>query len=351
MRASYCKYTLRFRVPAGTSRGVMTEKTTYFLKLEDEAVPGVCGIGECALFKGLSADDAPGYEDKLRELCANIRRDTDTDLSAWPSIRFGLETAIYDFSNGGRRMPFPSDFTEGKAGIPINGLVWMGDKEEMIARVDEKLKAGFTTVKIKVGAIDFESELEVVKHVRKVFPPEAVAIRLDANGGFTPENALLRLEALSRYGIHSIEQPIRQGQWEEMRRICEESPIDVALDEELIGIGKPEEMGRMLDEVRPRYIILKPSLVGGFSGAEAWMRQAAVRGIGGWITSALESNAGLNAIAQWTARMGAELPQGLGTGSLYTNNIGSPLRQAGESLFYDPAGSWEFPEMDWITAD
>lgn len=347
MKAKYCRYVLKFKQPAGTSRGVLHEKETYFLRLEDENAPGVYGIGECAVFRGLSADDVPRYEDKLKELCANIGRDEATDLQCFPSIMFGLQTAIYDISNGGRMLPFPSAFTEGEAGIPINGLVWMGTKDEMLARIREKIEAGFTTIKLKVGAIDFDSELEMVKFIRSCYSPESLTIRLDANGGFTPENALQRLSEFAKYGIHSIEQPIKAGQWEEMRRLCDNSPIDIALDEELIGIFTPERMGEMLDAVKPRYIILKPSLVGGFSGSQMWMQQAAVRGIGGWITSALESNVGLNAIAQWTARMGADMPQGLGTGALYVNNIASPLSVVGDSLRYDPSAEWSFPSLDW----
>lgn len=347
MKAKYCRYVLKFKQPAGTSRGVLHEKETYFLRLEDESAPGVYGIGECAVFRGLSADDVPGYEDKLKELCANIGRDEATDLQSFPSIMFGLQTAIYDISNGGRMLPFPSAFTEGEAGIPINGLVWMGTKDEMLARIREKIEAGFTTIKLKVGAIDFENELEMVKFIRSSYSAESLTIRLDANGGFTPENALQRLSEFSKYGIHSIEQPIKAGQWEEMRRLCDNSPIDIALDEELIGVFTPERMGEMLDAVKPRYIILKPSLVGGFSGSQMWMQQAAVRGIGGWITSALESNVGLNAIAQWTARMGADMPQGLGMGTLYVNNIGSPLSVVGDSLRYDPSAVWSFPSLDW----
>lgn len=347
MKASYAKYVLHFKQPAGTSRGVLLDKETYFLKLEDEDTPGVYGLGECAVFRGLSADDVPGYEVKLKELCANISADRDTDLSEFPSIRFGLETAIYDFSNGCRRTPFPSDFTEGRTAIPINGLVWMGTKDEMLHRIDDKIKAGFTTIKLKIGAIDTESELDLVRHIRKVFPPEVLTIRLDANGGFTPDNALQKLSEFARYGIHSIEQPIKQKQWDAMAKICKESPIDVALDEELIGINTPEAMGEMLEAVKPRYIILKPSLVGGFSGSQEWMRQAAIRDIGGWITSALESNVGLNAIAQWTAMMGAKLPQGLGTGQLFTNNFVSPLEQVDDVLRFNPQRQWQLPEFDW----
>ena len=347
MKANYCRYVLKFKQPAGTSRGVLHEKETYFLRLEDESAPGVYGIGECAVFRGLSADDVPEYEDKLKELCANIGRGEATDLQSYPSIQFGLETAIYDIANGGRRQPFPSAFTEGMVGIPINGLVWMGSKEEMLSRIKEKIEAGFTTIKLKVGAINFESELEMVKFIRSCYSADALTIRLDANGGFTPADAPQRLSEFAKYGIHSIEQPIKAGQWEEMRRLCAGSPIDIALDEELIGIFTPEKMGEMLDAVRPKYIILKPALVGGFSGSQMWMQQAAVRGIGGWITSALESNVGLNAIAQWTARMGADMPQGLGTGALYVNNIGSPLSVVGDSLRYDPSAAWSFPALGW----
>lgn len=346
MKAKYCRYVLQFKQPAGTSRGVLHEKETFFIRLEDEEAPGVYGIGECAVFRGLSCDDVPHYEEKLQELCRNISNERDTDLSEFPSLTFGLETAIYDFVNGGRRMPFPGDFTEGLQKVPINGLVWMGTKEEMLRRIDDKIKAGFTTIKLKVGAIDVESELELLKHIRKVFPPEVLTIRLDANGGFTPANAMERLEAFARYGVHSIEQPLKQGQWEEMARLCASSPIDIALDEELIGL-RGSRVGEMLDAVKPKYIILKPSLIGGFSGAQEWMQQAAMRGIGGWITSALESNIGLNAIAQWTAQLGAELPQGLGTGALFTNNIGCPLEQTGETLRYNPAKNWALPEFDW----
>lgn len=347
MKASYCRYILQFKQPAATSRGTLVEKETFFLKLEDDGMPGISGIGECAVFRGLSADDVPEYEEKVKELCRNINNGEQTDLSRFSSIRFGLETAIYDFSNGGNRMPFPSAFTRGETFVPINGLVWMGTKDEMLARIDEKIKAGFTTIKLKVGAINSESELALVKHIRRVFPPDVLAIRLDANGGFTPANALLRLEEFAKYGIHSIEQPIKNGQWEQMRKLCGESPIDIALDEELIGIESPKGMAEMLDAIKPKYIILKPSLVGGFSGAEAWMQQAASRGIGGWVTSALESNVGLNAIAQWTARMGAEMPQGLGTGALYVNNIECPLEQVGEVLRYNPSKRWRLPELEW----
>lgn len=347
MKAKYCRYVLKFRHPAGTSRGVLHEKETFFIKLYDDENPEKFGIGECAVFRGLSADDVPDYESRLADLCRNIENDDLTDLTEYPSMMFGLQSAIYDYSGGCNRILFPSEFTAGESGIPINGLVWMGTKDEMLLRIKDKIKAGFTTIKLKVGAIDFDSEIELVKYIRRNFPEEALTIRLDANGGFSPDVALERLEQLSKFGIHSIEQPIKAGQWDTMCDLCKNSPIDIALDEELIGIFTPEKMGEMLTTIKPKYIILKPSLVGGFSGAQMWMQQAAARGIGGWITSALESNIGLNAIAQWTAMLGADMPQGLGTGALYTNNIGSPLEVVGQSLVYDPNGKWDIPELDW----
>ena len=347
MIAKYCKYILRFKQPAGTSRGVLTEKETYFIKVYEPSTPEVFGIGECALFRGLSADDVPDYEQRLAALCQAISRDEQSDLTQFPSMLFGLETAVYDLSSGGRRTPFPSAFTDGQGEIPINGLVWMGSRDEMLARIDDKLKAGFTTIKIKVGAIDFESELDLLRHIRKVFPAEAITIRLDANGGFSHDVALERLDALARYDIHSIEQPIKAGQWDEMAELCLNSPIPIALDEELIGIADTAERCRMLDTIKPQFVVLKPSLVGGFLQTQQWMMLAAQRGIGGWITSALESNIGLNAIAQWTAAMGADMPQGLGTGALFTNNFDCPLRQIGELLCYDPTAHWQLPELDW----
>ena len=349
MKAEYCRYVLTFRNPVGTSRGILTNKETFFIRLEDENMPGVYGIGECAVFRGLSCDDTPDYESKLKELCSNINNDISTDLESYPSIMFGLQTAIYDISNGGKRIVFPSGFTDGNLPITINGLVWMGTKEEMAQRINEKIKAGFTTIKLKVGAIDFGSELELVKYIRSFCPEDILTIRLDANGGFSPDDALQKLDALSKYGIHSIEQPIEAGQWDEMGKLCAESPIDIALDEELIGILDEKEKDDMLSAIKPKYIILKPSLIGGFSGAQSWMQHAAVKGIGGWITSALESNIGLNAIAQWTAMIGvgADMPQGLGTGLLYENNVESPLVLKGQRLYYDRNKNWILPNFDW----
>ena len=349
MRAAYAPYKLRFLSPAVTSRSVMLDKDAYLIKVWDESDPGCYGVGECALFRGLGADDRPDYEARVAQLCREVNSGVPvSDLSDWGSILFGWETAVNDLRNGGRRIPFPSGFAQGKEEIVINGLVWMGSAEEMAGRIRTKLDAGFRCVKLKIGGISFDRELELLDFIRRRFAPRDLELRLDANGAFTPVNAMARLEALARYDIHSIEQPIRQGQYEAMADLCRRSPIDIALDEELIGLVSTVDKTRMLDEVKPRYIILKPSLCGGFQSADEWIRMAADRGIGWWATSALESNIGLNAIAQWVSGYHPAMPQGLGTGMLYANNVESPLRQERDVLLSDPSGSWRMPELNWI---
>lgn len=349
MKAAFAKYTLDFINPAGTSRGVLLQKDTYFLKIWDEQCPERFGLGECALFKGLSAEDNDRYEPKLRELCRNIALGVETDLAEFSSIQFGLETAILDFANGCRRVCFDNDFARGTCHIPINGLVWMGTKDEMIARINEKVAAGFHVIKLKIGAIDFNQELEMISHIRRRYSERDLTIRVDANGAFSPDTVMERLGRLSEYSIHSIEQPIKAGQWEEMARVCEKSPIPVALDEELIGITNPMMMMTILRSIRPHYIILKPSLMGGFAGSTEWLKMAAQFGTGGWITSALESNVGLNAIAQWVTTLQVRIPQGLGTGTLYHNNIASPLEQHADYLCCNPSKGWDIPDFNWIT--
>ncbi len=351
MNASWCKYRLDFRFTAITSRERMRQKDTYFIKLTDSEREEIFGLGEAGLFRRLSCDDRPGYEEKLSEVCRNIDRYAAEPslLAEWPSIRFAVETATRDLANGGRRIIFPSDWTEGLSEITINGLVWMGDRDEMRRRIADKLADGFRCVKVKIGGIDFGEELSLLDFIRREAP--AVQLRLDANGAFSPDNALNRLGRLADFDIHSIEQPIRAGQWEEMRRICAESPIPVALDEELIGINTTDEKRRMLDTVRPVYIILKPTLTGGFEASEEWIRLASEKGCGWWATSALESDIGLNAIAQWTASLSPDMPQGLGTGQLYDNNIPSPLRLRGDRLGYSGADGWEIPTLQWNSAD
>ena len=333
-RAEYSRYLLHFKEDAGTSRGVLKEKETFIVKVWDESCPEVFGMGECALFRGLSADDRKNYEEKLEEVCQRIEEVKMEELEEWSSIRFGVEMALQDLAMGGRQLYFSSAFTEGRLAIEINGLIWMGDKSTMLQRIQQKLEAGFHCIKLKIGAIDFEAELSLLQYIRERFSCEKVELRVDANGAFAPEEAMSKLEALAAFGLHSIEQPIRQGQWEEMAHLCRETPIPIALDEELIGVYGRKKKLELLEIVQPQYIILKPALCGGFSGAREWIELAEKRGIGWWVTSALESNIGLNALAQWVATLGNPMPQGLGTGQLYTNNLWSPLRQEGECLIY-----------------
>lgn len=348
MKAAFAKYTLNFIEPGGTSRGILYNKDTYFIKLWEENDPERYGIGECALFKGLSAEDDETYETKLRDLCKNISENKETDLSEYSSIMFGLETAILDFSNGCKRVCFSEDFANGKCRIPINGLVWMGSKDDMIKRIDKKIENGFRTIKIKVGAIDFSQELDVIKYIRQRYSSSDLTIRVDANGGFSPADALDKIGELSKFKIHSIEQPIKAGQWEEMSKLCSATPIPIALDEELIGISNPMVKLELLRTIHPHYIILKPSLMGGFEGSTDWLKMASQLNIGGWITSALESNIGLNAIVQWVATLQVKIPQGLGTGMLYSNNITSPLQQESDYLWSNPQHSWSIPQLKWI---
>ena len=350
LQATYLKYNLRFKQPAGTSRGILTEKETWFVKIWRSEQPEIYGLGECALFRGLSADDTPDYEKKLADICQNIYTLMPYILKGLSSIQFGLNTAMADLNNGGKRIIYPTPFTQGHKDIEINGLIWMGDKATMRQRIIDKLDAGFHCVKLKIGAIDFEEELDLLRYLRKQFSKEVVELRVDANGAFTPQEAPRKLEELSRYDIHSIEQPIRQGQWKEMAILCRNTPIPIALDEELIGI-KVADKAKLLDTIHPQYIVIKPSLLGSFPGSWEWITLSQERDIGWWITSALESNIGLNAIAQWTAYLQTflptSMPQGLGTGQLYTNNIPSPLEQTGSIIRYNPRVNWDLSQISF----
>jgi len=340
MKARHTQINLQFKFPAGTSRGVLLHKPSSFLILEQE---GFTGIGECSTIPDLSIDPMEFYDQKLNEVCRWINAGNnpgDIDLSAFPSIAFGLETALLDVKASGSKKLFPSNFTEGKTGIPINGLVWMGDKEFMQKQITEKIAAGYQCIKLKVGALDFETELEIIAGIRRHFSPEEIEIRLDANGGFTPEDALKKLEKLAIYHIHSIEQPIKQGQLNTLADICKHSPIPIVLDEELIGV-KSADKELIIKKIKPAYIILKPSLLGGFKQSEEWIRLAEKHQVKWWITSALEANIGLNAIAQWTFTLNSELPQGLGTGQLYHNNIPSSLKIRNAKLFYQTKNDWD----------
>ena len=333
--------TLHFIQPAGTSRGVYTTRQSYYVTLSDDNVPGIVGIGECATLPDLSCDAMPPkeYERILKGFCDDLCQSGKIDKEAmrpYPSMLFGLETAKRQLDNGGGVDLFNTPFGRGEEGITINGLIWMGTFDEMFQRLEAKLKAGFHCVKLKIGAIDFEKELRLIQHIRQHFSRKEVELRVDANGGFTPDNAMQRLEALAKYDIHSIEQPIRQHQWKEMARLCKNSPLPIALDEELIGVNDLTEKNQLLDTIQPQYIILKPSLHGGISGTREWIKLAKERGIGSWMTSALESNIGLNAIAQLTADIYGPhitMAQGLGTGQLFSDNIPMPLEIRGEQLW------------------
>lgn len=362
--------TLHFKQPAGTSRGVYTTRHSYYLTLTSDELPGVEGVGECATLPDLSCDAKPEYEMTLRQVCQMVEqmgRIPYDMIRAYPSITFGLETAFASFFDAAKKfleivpaegasssemlkqkgvsVPagmenltelFDSPFGRGEEGITINGLVWMGTYEEMLARLEEKLQAGFHCVKLKIGAIDFFKELDLIKRIRDVYTKEQVELRVDANGGFLPENAMSQLEALAKYDIHSIEQPIKQHQWPKMAQLCRETPLPIALDEELIGVNVRSMKQALLDTVRPQYITLKPSLHGGIYGCNEWIELANQRGIGSWITSALESNIGLNAIAHYAAKVygsNVKMPQGLGTGQLFTDNIPMPLEIRGDKLF------------------
>lgn len=326
--------TLHFKQPAGTSRGVYHTRQVWYLLLTDTE-SGRYGVGECAPLPDLSCDARPDYAQVLSEVCRNFEHTGTIDYEAlrpYPSMLFGLETALLHLQAGSVRF-FPTPFAAGEEGIPINGLIWMGRFEEMAQRLEEKMRLGFRCIKLKIGAIDFDSEVELLERVRQRFSPQEVELRVDANGAFAPADARRKLEILSCFHLHSIEQPIRAGQWQEMAALCADAPFPIALDEELIGINDPARKAELLDTIRPQYIILKPSLHGGLHGAKEWIDLATARGIGSWVTSALETNVGLNAIAQWTATLHPRMPQGLGTGLLFTDNVDYPLHIEGDCLW------------------
>lgn len=342
LNAKYSKYNLLFNSPATTSRAIMQEKETFFIKIWDTSNPNIYGIGECAIFRGLSAEDNSNYENTLKTICENIHNINPIEIKE-SSIRFGVETALYDLKNGGNRIIFNTDWINGFNHIPINGLIWMGNYSEMLNRIIEKVEAGFSCIKLKIGGIDFNKELKLLRFIRSNFSQNDLQLRLDANGAFSPENALKHLNQLAKYNIHSIEQPIKQNQWDKMAHICKNSPIPIALDEELIGVDDINQKCDLLGTINPAFIILKPSLCGGFHGANEWISIAQKQNINWWATSALESNIGLNAIAQWISTYKYSLPQGLGTGMLYKNNIDSPLQQVDDVLTYNKAKNWNIP--------
>jgi len=341
MQASYKKYVLDFKNPSGTSRGVLTQKDTWFLILQKD---GRYGIGECGLLKGLSVDNVSEYEAKLKWTCDNIQLGNNIlwdSLRKFPSIQFGVEQAFLSLEAEKPLELFPSDFIKKESPIPINGLIWMGEEGFMHEQIAQKLAEGFDCIKMKIGAIDFASEISLLESIRKKYDKSEIELRVDANGAFDPKGALDKLLTLSKYDLHSIEQPIKQGNILEMKGLCKSTPLPIALDEELIGIFDVTKKKELLLTVRPQYIILKPSLVGGYKGCTEWIELAEQLNIGWWVTSALESNIGLNAISQWTFTLQSNMHQGLGTGGLYTNNFLSPLTVTNGKLFYKRNKIWQ----------
>ncbi|WP_299836804.1 o-succinylbenzoate synthase [uncultured Tenacibaculum sp.] len=342
IQADFQKYILQFKQASGTSRGVLRIKETYFILLASE---GKEGVGECGVFKGLSADDRPDYEEKLAWTCANINLGLSTlleELIEFPSIQIGLEQAFLSLNSDDKFELFPSNFVKEQDPISINGLIWMGNADFMKSQIQDKLNQGFSCIKMKIGAINFEEELALLQNIRKDFSAKDIELRVDANGAFSPKEALEKLKRLSELDLHSIEQPIKQGQLEEMAALCEQTPLPIALDEELIGVFSEAKKQHVIDVINPQYIILKPTLVGGFKGSQNWIDIANKKNIGWWVTSALESNIGLNAIAQWTYTLNSNMPQGLGTGSLFTNNFDSPLEVKNGKLQYNKNLDWDF---------
>lgn len=341
-KAIVIEHPLHFKFNAGTSRGVLRKKPTWFLKITNTQ-NGNVGIGECSLIPKLSLDSEELVPEKLNIIAKQINQGIPPNLTEYyefPAIQFALESALRDVKNAHHYAPFPGSFEKGH-NIPINGLIWMGDKAFMTTQIKEKIAQGFNCIKLKIGAIDFATELSILKSIRSEFTASDIEIRVDANGAFSPEEALQKLDALAEFHLHSIEQPIAQGQWAEMARLCYESPLPIALDEELIGIHDTANKIEALSFIQPQYIILKPSLIGGFTQSDEWISLAEQQQIGWWATSALESNIGLNAIAQWVSHKNTKMPQGLGTGGLFTNNIDAPLEVEKGYLTHNNNGAWQ----------
>ncbi|MCH7397035.1 o-succinylbenzoate synthase [Belliella sp. DSM 107340] len=348
------KYVLDFKFDAGTSRGVLKKKETYLVKAYSKLFPQIVGYGEAGPLPKLSLDDVSDFEEKIKIACQELTqrkvllsKDKIFEFvqshipENFPSLRFAFETALLDLLHGGERMVFDTEFVRERRPIPINGLIWMGDRGFMLEQIDKKLEEGYDCLKMKIGAIDFDQECELLEYIRSKYDQNTITLRVDANGAFAASEALGKLQRLSQYDLHSIEQPIRQGQFEEMATLCAETPIPIALDEELIGIHSLASKESLLKSIKPQYIILKPTLVGGFKSCDEWINLAEGLDIGWWITSALESNIGLNAIAQYTATFDSDMPQGLGTGQLYFNNFESPLLIETGTLVYDQTSKWE----------
>lgn len=339
------KRVLQFKQAAGTSRGTLLVKPVWYVILKNGQKTG---IGECNPLAGLSIDDRPDFDQVVRNFASQFESQQKIDfekLEAFPSIKMGFEMALIDFNQNETCLLFPSDFTDGKDSIPINGLIWMGDHDHMLKQIHTKIEEGYGVLKLKIGAINFSEELDLLQTIRSAFDARQMELRVDANGAFSVKDALNKLTQLAKFDIHSIEQPIAAGQWKSMAEICINSPIPVALDEELIGLASSSNKKRLLDVIQPQYIILKPSLLGGFNSSSEWIEHANSAAIKWWVTSALESNIGLNAIAQYTYQLGVKMPQGLGTGMLYTNNIASPLYIKNGALYHTQNAPWSLNEI------
>lgn len=340
----FVKYKLFFRNPAITSRGTLYSKPSWIFLLKDDDIPALVFHGEVSVIPGLSVDDTNHIDNFLSAICSSVNLSQclyqEFDFGDFPAVGFGYEMLVRDYQAKQEKILFASYFTEGISGIPINGLIWMGDKKDMFVQIRNKLKTGWRCIKLKIGGLDFDEEINLLNYIRTQFSKTELELRLDANGAFKPMEALEKLKVLSEFSIHSIEQPIRHGQLNEMAELCQRSPLPIALDEELIGISRIEDKRSLLKTVKPHYIILKPSLTGGWKKSEEWISIAREMKMGFWITSALESNIGLNAIAQWTAIAGENIIHGLGTGMLYVNNFDSPLSIEKSSLVYDKSKKW-----------
>ena len=348
----FSRRALRFNFPARTSRGALAEHVAWYIYLADTARPGTVGLGEAAPLAGLSPDYGSEFSAAIAQLCERFNKESFMTFSAtqapafvgaeYPALVFALETAALDLAGGGRRQLYTNAFSQGAAVLPINGLVWMGDAAFMREQIQQKLEAGYSCLKLKIGSLDFDTELALLAEIRAVAGPDRLTLRVDANGAFAPADASTKLARLAAFHLHSIEQPIAAGQWPALVELCRTSPIPIALDEELIGLSNPARQEALLDEVRPAYIVLKPTLLGGHAATRRWIALAQNRHIGWWVTSALESNIGLNAVAQLTGEYDVRgFAQGLGTGQLYHNNVAAPLHTDQGTLHYAPDGLWE----------
>lgn len=354
LQADYFKKVFQFNFRARTSRGIMRDKTSWFVRIWDTKTPAIRGVGECGPLPGLSMDPLDDYEKVLGTCIEKINKLERPEIvllrdlipESYPSLMVGFETAFLDLDNGGRRVIFENQFLKGKK-VPINGLIWMGDMDFMMNQINEKIALGFRCIKLKVGGLDFDRECDILSYIRKRYFREKISIRLDANGAFSLDDALFKLTELSKFDVESIEQPIKPG-LPEMEELCRKSLIPVAFDEELIGKTSLQKKINLLDMSKPAYLVLKPTLHGGFQHCEEWITLASERGIGWWITSALESNIGLNAICQFTSNHPVSMPQGLGTGSVYSNNFTSPLVVEAGNISYNPEGSWNEVELNQL---